>query len=418
MFLQDIPEFMGVDGLNYGPFKEGDIVDIPELNSQGLVKKSVAKTIPKISANPAQVLSGQSSTDSFFVNVSNSKPDNWGLPGQAPIETDPSNCGYVHSAAKCPECDTRVVFRNSCDKPECPTCHKSYASKHGGDVAEYLDGCNRAYYNAGVRLGYFKHYTLSPPQEWAVERCRTLSGYNYLKRLAIDHAKKLGVVGGSIVFHYYRIIPELIPLLNNAGYGNGRVSYGSLWDGVLSDVLGLGSCYKYVKPAPHFHITGVGYNKDTKAYYDLTGWMLKQISTLNEKNTNRRYLHLRNIATYQLHHATRYLEDFKFRNHAVTYFGAFASKYVHVTDKWSVLEKVPCPACNKFDQHGNAYLWRCSMSLDPALSGREEGIMWDVLEEELKQPYTYRFFELRSDVNNPYLMFDIRVLRKQNGGLT
>lgn len=362
-------------------------------------------------ANPAQVLSAQSSTDSFFDNISNPRSTGWGLPGQSPLPTDPSNCGYVHTGAVCPVCESRHIYRNSCDKPDCPVCHKSYASKHGGDTAEYLDGCNRAYYNAGVKLGYFKHYTISPPQEWAIERCKTFNGFKYLKNKAIEHLKTLGVVGGSIVFHFYRIIPELTPLLNNAGYGNGKVSYGSLWEGVLNDCLNLGSPYKYVKPAPHFHIIGVGYNKDTQAYYDLTGWLLKHISTLSERNISRRYQHLRNIATYQLHHATRYLENFKFKNHAVTYFGCFSSKYVEVTDKWTVLERVPCPVCNKFGQHENAYLWRCSKSLDPSLSGTEKSIMWDVLEEELYVPHSYRFYQLRTDVKNPYLSFNIRKLR-------
>ena len=43
--LQDIPEFIGVDMHNYGPYKTGDVANIPESNARVLIEKQAAKTI-------------------------------------------------------------------------------------------------------------------------------------------------------------------------------------------------------------------------------------------------------------------------------------------------------------------------------------------------------------------------------------
>lgn len=43
--LTDVPEFVGTDLKNYGPYKEGDIATIPTENAKVLVQKNAAKII-------------------------------------------------------------------------------------------------------------------------------------------------------------------------------------------------------------------------------------------------------------------------------------------------------------------------------------------------------------------------------------
>jgi DNA replication initiation complex subunit (GINS family) len=44
-FLQDVPKFIGTNMHNYGPFKIGDVANIPEGNAKLLTEKQVAKRI-------------------------------------------------------------------------------------------------------------------------------------------------------------------------------------------------------------------------------------------------------------------------------------------------------------------------------------------------------------------------------------
>jgi len=43
--LQEVPKFVGVNMRNYGPFKKGDVANIPEGNAKLLVEKHAAKKI-------------------------------------------------------------------------------------------------------------------------------------------------------------------------------------------------------------------------------------------------------------------------------------------------------------------------------------------------------------------------------------
>ncbi len=43
--LQDVPRFVGVNMHNYGPFKKGDVANLPEENAKLLLEKGIAKKI-------------------------------------------------------------------------------------------------------------------------------------------------------------------------------------------------------------------------------------------------------------------------------------------------------------------------------------------------------------------------------------
>jgi DNA replication initiation complex subunit (GINS family) len=44
-FLETIPQFVGIDMRNYGPFEKGDIATVPVANARLLVEKGSAKQI-------------------------------------------------------------------------------------------------------------------------------------------------------------------------------------------------------------------------------------------------------------------------------------------------------------------------------------------------------------------------------------
>jgi DNA replication initiation complex subunit (GINS family) len=41
--LQDVPRFVGADMHNYGPFREGDVANIPEANARLLLERGMAR---------------------------------------------------------------------------------------------------------------------------------------------------------------------------------------------------------------------------------------------------------------------------------------------------------------------------------------------------------------------------------------
>jgi DNA replication initiation complex subunit (GINS family) len=41
--LQNLPSFLGINGKEYGPFKENDVVELPEANANALIEKARAK---------------------------------------------------------------------------------------------------------------------------------------------------------------------------------------------------------------------------------------------------------------------------------------------------------------------------------------------------------------------------------------
>jgi len=51
-FLEDVPQFVGIDMEAYGPFSKGDIATIPEENARVLGEKGAAESVEKAEAPP------------------------------------------------------------------------------------------------------------------------------------------------------------------------------------------------------------------------------------------------------------------------------------------------------------------------------------------------------------------------------
>lgn len=227
-----------------------------------------------------------------------------------------STCGTVKAVHKTIEDNCIDIFHHHCNRPECPCqyCQDHMLSFEAHKDADRLIEMSNLYHKLGIDLGWPYHLILSPPQEPAKKLCETPDGYKKLRSEGIAFAKSIGVKGGVLMVHAYRIkgeietsddlLPDYEPnsradMLHKAGYGIGKCGKGSLWDGVFADALNLGSAYEYLYLSPHFHIHGYGFLDNARVVYDKTGWIYKKGDKL------KKYEALSGSIRYALSHCTR-----------------------------------------------------------------------------------------------------------------
>lgn len=131
----------------------------------------------------------------------------------------------------------------------CPECFKSAARQAATRAADYLTGCYSAWLLFGRNLGYINHIELSVPE--SQYRC---FDKNKMTARAIKYSKQIGISGGGIVFHAFRIKKEYQRPIQQAIRAAGK-KMGS-WDGVRENILGLPSPEDYIVFSPHFHVVG------------------------------------------------------------------------------------------------------------------------------------------------------------------
>lgn len=249
------------------------------------------------------------------------------LPGQDKITND--MCGvWVHPLG-CPDygqptidgsIHDRFVTQHSCDKPSCPSCYETWASKASERAFDRLKQCIELYRRANYQItlpsgrsyliGRVDHYIFSPPGlSSTIERLKTLDGYRELKKEAVGFAKKSGIVGGVIIFHPFR---QNDPRESN--YRNDLPAY--VW---------------YM--SPHFHIVGCGFTERSDLFYQRTGWIIKKLPRRESvKGTIR----------YTLTHCG-IVEGV----HALTYFGIFSYNKVVIDQEIKQDTPIKCSACGQ-----------------------------------------------------------------------
>jgi hypothetical protein len=210
---------------------------------------------------------------------------------------------------------------HSCDKPECPVCFKrGFAVREAGKVEQRLLAAQK-------KFGVCDHIIQSVPQsDYGLS-------YEKLKAKALENLRKLGVIGGVLIFHMERFHNRREALEKNAPQG---------W---------------YV--SLHFHILGVidkGYNcrscnksrseclwccefdgRARRMYYEKDGSGAGCITKVKEKRKT-----VFGTAYYQLNHAT--LIRGKKRSHVVTWFGVCSYKQLHL-EKSDRIKRNVCPIC-------------------------------------------------------------------------
>ncbi|HEX3037302.1 MAG TPA: hypothetical protein VHT73_19635, partial [Thermodesulfobacteriota bacterium] len=109
-------------------------------------------------------------------------------------------CNTVTSADYCPSCHRTLGHYYHCKNFMCPECFRSAARQAATRAADYLLGCHEAWRAFGKHLGYINHIELSIP-------AGEYHDFNKTKKYsrAIKYAKQIGISGGGVVFHAFRI---------------------------------------------------------------------------------------------------------------------------------------------------------------------------------------------------------------------
>lgn len=224
----------------------------------------------------------------------------WVHPLSCPNHGQPTISGEKHD---------RFVVMHTCDKPDCPVCYTTWASKSAKRATERIFEAQKLYKEAKVPLGKIDHIVFSPPRDEAVEAIKTEAGYRKLKAKAIKIMKKAGVKGGLVVFHPFR--------QNDPRETNFNPSIpGYVW---------------YL--SPHFHVVGSGYLQQSDDFYNETGWIYKK---MDRRET------VKGTIKYTLTHCG-INENF----HAITYFGALSYNKVVIDTETVTDEPIKCRACGE-----------------------------------------------------------------------
>ena len=281
------------------------------------------------------------------------------------------NCGMIRHSISCTENSKQTtltgedyshdnfLMMHSCHRAECPIDYMSWAYREGRQVEEKIHKANLSYLDIGVRLGYANHIILSPPQKkaGALIGSNKSSDYKILRNYAYEASQLLGIKGGVLIFHPFRIIAGVADLLKSEGYGVGGVdSKGSLWFGVHNNVLKSPNGWKdYVYESPHFHIIGVGrLMRPDKFHLRSGGWVYKNKgvrdseSSLDKSCFGSDLSDVGRTVIYALSHSG--LSN-NFKVQSVTWFGAFSNGKVIVANSYKIKQTVPCSKCERELHH-------------------------------------------------------------------
>lgn len=260
--------------------------------------------------------------------------DEFEIPGVG--ERREPECGTFYKRLLCTNCGEEYqAIKRSCHNRRCSECWGDWLDRAVGRICERLLGYKEAvdaWYEEngrGRRLGNPKHLILSPPpSEWDI---RSWEDVKRLRRKAKRLLRRLGVWGGVLIFHAYRIKPHLKELLKLLGR--------PYWELIREDVLRLGGWERYVYLSPHFHVVGYGAfplrMKSSEFFEKFGGWVYKFKAHLSTEED------LERVVSYLLSHAT-----FEGRNDCYTFFGNAAENCLVAEVVEKLEEELVCRKCN------------------------------------------------------------------------
>jgi hypothetical protein len=232
-------------------------------------------------------------------------------------------CGEFFRIEQCPDYGqatinglkhTSRVVKNHCDRAGCMTCSGEWARREATRCADRLHNGATAYYRHHHKLGFARHWAISPPQEWAKQLIKEkgMDGIFQIRRKATELAKRAGVFGGVVVAHPWRQDKQ-----NKTWY--------------LS---------------PHIHIVGYGVMMHSDEFFKMSGgWIY------NYKGVRKSIF---KTISYLLSHA-----GISSDRHTLTYFGGFAYNKLKKNIKTIKKESAKCLTCGKnliaygLDEKGN-----------------------------------------------------------------
>lgn len=277
--------------------------------------------------------------------VSFSEAVEYSLPGWG--RKSSPHCNTVRSADYCATCHKVEPHYYHCFNWDCPECYPWAASRAATRAADHLHGSYMAHRKAGIHPGYLNHIELSvPPSEYS-----EFDEKGYKKR-ATEYAKQIGVSGGTIDFHPYRVKPEyqvLIQkklreqkklLIKGLGKKEGKKAWKAsrkgkgYWKDIQEDILGLGLPKEYVRFSPHYHVIGYFRLKQKSSDFEKeTKWTYKNISMSKGRGQEDKDS-IKRIMSYLFTH------HFVNKNRlAVSYFGVAHSSVICKKTHWENEDK-------------------------------------------------------------------------------
>lgn len=254
-----------------------------------------------------------------------------------------TSCGTVKHLHKCPIDDYVHLHYYSCHNYLCPDCFGSAAHQAAERIEDRVLGIGSVLRLKGndIKTRYPNHIIISPPVG-AFQPSDNLSAWRgKIYKIASD----IGIIGGALVFHPYRINKDILEQLRPL---NKKGDSGGFWRLIHDNALGFHSWRDYVYWSPHFHI--IGFMPEIKiksdALFDATGYVYKVVMYKTGKSKAGVELYkpqipnVKAVANYLLtHHA-----NIK-GSTGYTYFGWLSYNKAHVIDTERVIESILCPKC-------------------------------------------------------------------------
>lgn len=207
------------------------------------------------------------------------------IPGTLGKTSD--DCNKVKSVEYCQDCNRVEARFYHCNNWNCPDCYFWTATKAARAVEDRLTGVQRAYNGVGKHPGKLTHVTFSLPESDYEDFDIWKERQNVYK-----HAEMIGLTGGVVIFHPFRVKSEYKKPLYDAVKAAGLI--GGLWAGIHANALNKASWDEYTYFAPHFHVIGYFPQIAMKSnvFHERTGWVYKSIGYNKERNVFKtaRYL--------------------------------------------------------------------------------------------------------------------------------
>lgn len=253
-----------------------------------------------------------------------------------------SKCNVPNFVEYCPDCQHTDVHSYHCTRWDCPICYAWTAKKRARETATRLFGTYDAWRLHGTDVGYMNQIVISPPpSEYENFDEKTA------KKKLHKFCKEIGLLGGAVVFHPFRLPDEVEDVLFQVMRRNDIP--GGYWEGLHKNALVSGflngrlieSWRDCVEFSPHWHIVGFFKLKErSDSFYERTGWTYKNVSMEKYHEPLDFEGAKRTIAYLCTHHRIE-----KGRQ-SVTYFGKAApNQVIHTTETEMKVKK--CSECYK-----------------------------------------------------------------------
>jgi len=128
-----------------------------------------------------------------------------------------------------------------------------------------------------------RHFSFSPFPEWGLKRLKSEGGFKYLRREAYRVMREVGVEGGVVIFHPWRVKSEVKEIIKKT-YPDIPV-----WTYLRShDLLSIDS--ETIELSPHFHLLAKGYLQKSDDFYKKTEWVYNNHKDFDGLEDELKYL--------------------------------------------------------------------------------------------------------------------------------